>query len=116
MNIEIQDKDSSWNRKSVWGELSESRVRGMITWLGSMIFEDDVCVDFGGNDGRCAEAFRRSTHIPMVVCDGLETRLEVAREHGLKTVHCELEKLDFADDSVNWGFCSHTLEHVVGFG
>lgn len=112
MDAALQDLENSWSRQSAWGQMAATRIKGMAERLSAQIREDDTAIDFGGNDGLCAQVWEMLTHAPMTVCDITENRLAEARRHGLTTLKADLHDLPLADQSIDWGFCSHTLEHV----
>lgn len=70
--------------------------------------------DFGGNDGYAAHNFYLVHKIKPLVIDCEPRRLEHAsKAYGLSTYEAFLEDMkDLADKSIDWGFCSHTLEHT----
>ena len=83
--------------------------------VSASIFHDDVIVDFGGSEGYASRAIARKLFVRPVVMDVNEEDLRKARdEHGLETL-CERidQKTSLGDGSVDWGFCSHVLEHVL---
>jgi len=85
-----------------------------VNWLvrSDELYEDMVFCDFGGNNGALAAAFREKTCVPMTVIDGMPEYIEEAKERGVPTILADLENMPLADASVDWGFCSHTLEHL----
>lgn len=111
--IAAQDKESSWSHASQWGVASAQNFVSFGRYLGTRLFHDDHVADFGGNDGTAANAFYRAHGIRPVVVDCEPKRLAFAREiYGLRTVEAFLEDLPLESKSIEWGFCSHTLEHV----
>lgn len=110
----LQENENSRSRgDSAWGALSEARVEAFYKGIYKDVFEDDTFADFGGNDGRSAQRFRDLSQCHVKVLDMSPSRLAVARENGLETLECELSKVPLPDESIDWGFCSHTLEHVL---
>jgi ubiquinone/menaquinone biosynthesis C-methylase UbiE len=78
------------------------------------MFHDDTVADFGGNDGYAANEFFKAHAIKPLVVDCEPQRIEHARVvYGLSTYEAFIEDMkDLADKSIDWGFCSHTLEHT----
>ena len=113
--LHLQNTENSTNRVTDYGILACNRMVKMTQYLSGLICEDDLCVDFGGNDGLVAEKFQEMTHVNMTVCDVSAEKLEVARARGLTVLEAQLEKLPVADNTFAWGFCSHTIEHVYDF-
>jgi ubiquinone/menaquinone biosynthesis C-methylase UbiE len=51
--------------------------------------------------------------VAPVVVDCLVNRLQYAEDtYGLDTIHCFLEDIPVDDDTFDFGFCSHTIEHL----
>lgn len=78
------------------------------------LYHDDTVADFGGNDGYAANEFFKAHAIKPLVVDCDPKRLEHAwRAYGISTYESFLEDMkDLVDKSIDWGFCSHTLEHT----
>lgn len=78
------------------------------------MFHDDSFADFGGNDGYAAHEFFRNHAIKPLVVDCEPKRLDHAgKVYGLPTYEAFIESMkELADKSIDWGFCSHTLEHT----
>lgn len=78
------------------------------------LFHDDVVADFGGNDGWAAHNFYMTHKIKPLVIDCEPKRIERAdKAFKLPTYQSFVEDMkELADDSIDWGFCSHTLEHT----
>jgi len=98
----------SWSHASQYGRRGANRM----LLFSQMIDKDDNVVDFGGNDGFVA------THRPgTAVVDFSKPRVAYARYvYGLDARHGRLEELPCKDKEFDWGFCSHTLEHVEDLG
>ena len=112
MDTRVQSEHSSRSRISVWGQLAVTRVRLMASYFKNWMYEDDSCADFGGGDGFVAEEFKAESTIPMIVVDAVPDRIEAARAHGLRAIEADLCAIPLDDGTIDWGFCSHTLEHV----
>ena len=112
--VAAQDRISSWSHLSPWGEQAAKKFVMYGRYLGDRLYHDDVVADFGGNDGTAAHRFFLAHGIKPIVIDCEPKRLEYARsEYGLVTVETFLESMPMiADKSIDWGFSSHTLEHV----
>lgn len=77
------------------------------------LFHDDTVADFGGNDGYAANEFYKATGVRPLVVDCEPKRLGHAwKRYGLSTLERFIESMpEIQDGSVDWSFCSHTLEH-----
>lgn len=82
------------------------------------LYHDDTLADFGGNDGYAANEFYKAHAIKPLVVDCEPKRLDHAMKvYGLSTYETFIEDMkELADDSIDWGFCSHTLEHTRDTG
>lgn len=113
--IDSQRKDSSWNHRSAFGEFSAQKFikYGEVLRKEGLLYHDDKVADFGGNDGFCSNAFYLIHKIKPLVIDCEPDRLLYATEvYKLKTLQCFIEEIPLPDKYVDWGFCSHTLEHT----
>jgi len=104
----VQDEYSSWSHKSPWGKRAAWRMQEFVEREGP-----ESVADFGGNDGSAL-----ANGAPDVTerwnVDGDPQRARFAADnYGLNSACVNLEKLPFPDDSFEWGFSSHTLEHVT---
>lgn len=81
--------------------------------IGPSLYDDDVVADFAGSSGYAAEIFAEKYYIKPIVSDINDEVLRTAATKGFHTRTCPLEKLNFKDGEVDWGFCSHALEHVL---
>lgn len=69
--------------------------------------------DFGGNDGWASFCFYSRHKVKPLVVDCEPKRLEHAdKAYKLPTYQTFIEHMpELADKSIDWGFCSHTMEH-----
>jgi ubiquinone/menaquinone biosynthesis C-methylase UbiE len=83
-------------------------------WLGTRLCHDDKVADFGGNDGFASFNFYLVHKVKPLVVDCEPRRLEHAdKVYKLSTYQTFIESMpELADDSIDWGFTSHTLEHT----
>lgn len=112
--IAAQDRESSWSHNSHWGYASEVKFVTFGRWLGDRLCHDDVVADFGGNDGYAAYQFYLQHKVKPMVVDCEPKRIDYASKvYKLPTYQSFIEAMpDLADKSVDWGFCSHTMEHT----
>lgn len=115
---ELQHEESSWSHNSEWGANAMDNAYHYMQILKTFgwFYADDVWCDFGGNDGTVAAAWQKWTRQPSlcVDMDAIKQRKGVEL-YGPRVAFLEsrLEDLSLmASDSVDWGFASHTLEHV----
>lgn len=114
--IAAQAKDSSWSSQTEWGEAAAKKFieMGNVLKATGQLFHDDTIADFGGNDGFAAQEFFLAHAIKPLVVDCEPQRIEHARTvYGLSTYEAFIEDMrDLEDKSIDWGFCSHTMEHT----
>lgn len=109
-----QAKESSWSHASPWGEAAAVKFVKFGRWLGDRLFHNDSVADFGGNDGYASYRFYLAHSIKPLVVDCEPQRIEHAdKVYRLPTYQSFIEDMkELADGSIDWGFCSHTLEHT----
>ena len=112
--IAAQDKSSSWSHKSPWGEAAAKKFVQFGEALGDNLCHDDTVADFGGNDGYAANCFYLAHKIKPLVVDCEPTRLKYASAvYRLPVLEAFIENMnELANNSIDWGFSSHTLEHM----
>lgn len=79
-----------------------------------LFFMDDTVADFGGNDGTAAYQFYLIHKVKPLVVDCVQERTDFARRaYNLPIYDTFIERMpELKDKSIDWGFCSHTLEHL----
>ncbi len=110
-----QNSDSSWSHASPWGDSAAGKFVKFGDWLDSedRLCHDDTVADFGGNDGYASYKFYLSHKIRPLVVDCEPKRLYYAEKaFKLQTLRTFIESMPLKDDQIDWGFCSHTLEHM----
>lgn len=117
---QFQHRATSWSHNGDWGVNAVKNANKYIQLLksykeGGLHYEDDVFCDFGGNDGTVAEAWRVATgNVAISVdLDGLKQGWGQRSYPEVNFINSVLEDIPLEDKSVDWGFCSHTLEHVA---
>lgn len=113
--IAAQDRESSWSHKSHWGEATANKFVQFGDALEGygLLYHDDTLADFGGNDGYAAHEFYMAHKIKPLVIDCEPKRLAYASSvFKLPTLRAFIEDLPLADKSIDWGYTSHTMEHM----
>jgi Methylase involved in ubiquinone/menaquinone biosynthesis len=87
-----------------------------INLIKPSLYDDDVIADFGCRIGNAADTIKDMVHIPVTCVDISEEFIAECVKKGHKSVCARLEDMPLADASVDWGFCSHTIEHVKDLG
>lgn len=95
-----------------WAEKALLAAKNFIEILGPSLFDDDVVADFGSRTGYVAELLKRMLYIKTICVDISQESIAACEKLGFEGICARLEHLPMADGSVDWGFCSHTLEHV----
>jgi ubiquinone/menaquinone biosynthesis C-methylase UbiE len=112
-----QDRDSTWSTfDRGWGDAAATKFVsfGELLEADGKLCHDDRVVDFGGNDGWAAFCFYSRHKIKPLVVDCEPKRLEYAdKKYKLPTYLAFIESMpQLADKSIDWGFTSHTMEHM----
>lgn len=102
----VQDSENSWSHESVWGKMALDNFNECFADLKGLDIEIG---DFGGNDGFVAA----NSGFNVTVLDVMPNRVRHAdQKYGVPALCVNLEKLPLKDGVFDWGYCSHTLEHV----
>lgn len=118
----IQHSESSWSHDSVWGlnAIDNARVFHDHLIRSGALAEDDVFADFGGNDGTVAAQWQQwNMAMGWPATKALSVDMDSIKQHkgknlypSVEFVNGRLESIGLPDAWVDWGYCSHTLEHV----
>lgn len=104
----IQDEESSWSHQSAWGQLALKNFHLCFDGVDS----PGKIADFGGNDGFVASKAREAG-FDVTVIDGMPNRIAYADMGSRVPAVCaNLTSIPIPDDAFDWGYCSHTLEHI----
>jgi SAM-dependent methyltransferase len=102
----LQETENSWSHQSAYGKNAAVLLRLAVEKLKPK----GRVADFGGNDGYAAHM---CSYDNITVVDQSIPRVAFAKaQFGLNAVRTFLEDMPFEDDEFEWGFSSHTLEHV----
>ena len=106
-----QDEHSSWSHKSMFGRASAENA---VTCLAKHGIPDDSCiVDLGGNDGFVPSAIREAGWENVWSVEACPKRsLYSHAKHHIKTICADLTRIPVVDNAFDWGYCSHTVEHI----
>jgi ubiquinone/menaquinone biosynthesis C-methylase UbiE len=115
--IKDQDENSTWSSvDTAWGNAAASKFVdfGDLLEKEGRLCHDDKVADFGGNDGWAAFCFYHRHKIKPLVVDCEPKRLDHAdKVYKLPTYLAFIEDMkDLRDKSIDWGFTSHTMEHM----
>ncbi len=115
--IKDQNENSTWSTVDrSWGDAAANKFLGFGNMLiqQGKLFHDDTLADFGGNDGWAAYCFYLRHKIKPLVVDCEPNRIEHAsKQFKLPTLERFIEHMpEIADKSIDWGFTSHTMEHM----
>jgi len=109
---DTQDDASSWSHRSPWGKHA---AHNLISLAQSESITDGSIVDFGGNDGYAA-AVAKQMGLDAINIEPEPKRCWFSRTvHGVETIMADITDVPLEDGSVDWGFCSHVMEHVEDF-
>ena len=111
--LKDQDDDSSWSHATAWGAAASNKFVQFGAWLDDRLCHDDAVADFGGNDGFASFNFYLAHKIKPLVIDCDPKRLQYAEVvFKLSILRAFIDDLPLEDKSIDWAFCSHTLEHM----
>ena len=100
------------DKRGYYAAKAVEAARNFALTVQSSFFDDDVVADLGGSQGYASEALREALHCQPIIIDLNEADLALAAERGFPTCCAHLDKVPLLDLAIDWGFCSHVLEHV----
>ena len=107
--LEKEQQEVSWGHASPFGERALLNMRAMMERLRPT----GPILDIGGNDGYAARNMKMMGYLPdITIIEGSQAKVDYAIEHGVNAVCGNIEAMPFEDGQFEWGFCSHTLEHM----
>lgn len=108
--VDLQVSGSDWSYGSKWGDQMEDSI---INWFSLDLKLDSRILDAGCGEGRGLIALRDRGFINLTGVDLSEEKLSRAREKNLNVLFTDIHNLPFKDNSFNYCFSSHTLEHMI---
>lgn len=110
----VQHKDNTIQKMigNAWLIRAGESAQNFINVIKPSLYDDDNIADFGSRIGNAAKVMEEMTSIPVTCVDISKEFVEECIKNGHEGICARLEKLPLADASIDWGFCSHTIEHV----
>jgi hypothetical protein len=106
-----QDEFASWSTNSNFGKASAKNAVHTLTKLG--VDKGDSIVDFGGNDGFVPTIVKENGWNDVWSVEACPKRSLYSHQHyRLPTICADLQRLPIANETFDWGYCSHTVEHI----
>jgi SAM-dependent methyltransferase len=108
--LKIQENGSDWSFGSGWGDQMETAI---LEWFGKSINDKTAkLLDAGCGEGRGVLALKNAGFQNVIGIDITYSKLVAARTRELNIVKTNIQNIPFKDNSFNFCFCSHTLEHM----
>lgn len=107
----LQKDGSSWSYNSGWGDQMEDAI---LNWFAKDLPKDSTIIDIGCGEGRGVKALLDNGFLNVSGIDLTSEKLNVGKLKGLNLIEGDLHDLsNIKDKSYEYGFCSHTLEHMI---
>jgi len=108
--IDIQVSGSAWSYGSPWGDSIEAAIRETF----KDIDREAHVLDVGCGEGRGLDALKDMGFINIIGVDLSDEKLAKAKERGHIVLNSDFHTLcEFEEGSIDYIFCSHTLEHAL---
>jgi len=110
VQAEHNDVSGFWVNRALYA------AKNFLEVVGANLFDDDTVADFGSRTGYVADMLKRITSLNPICVDISAEHIKVCESKGFPAFAGRIENMSFLrDGEVDWGFCSHTLEHVKDY-
>lgn len=108
---EEQDANASWSTESMFGKASALGATNLLQVQD--LPKDGLIVDFGGNDGFVPNAIREAGWSNIWSVEACPRRSAASHyQYNIPTICADLQHIPVDDEAFDWGYCSHTVEHI----
>ena len=108
---EEQDDHSSWSSESNFGKASAAGAVILLEWF--KVGFDETIVDFGGNDGLVPSNMIANGWTNIWSIEACPRRSHKSHQaFGIRTICADLQRIPIEGQPFDWGYCSHTVEHI----
>jgi len=114
----LQEDGSDWSYNSRWGD---QMVDAITDWFGKDVMAAESpsyamvsILDVGCGEGRGLEALKEMGFQNTAGVDITMEKIQAGMKRGLEIIDDDFNEMaKFSDDSIDYIFCSHTLEHAL---